>query len=216
MMADDMPGGIAYSFGISYDPSWDLDMCKRGYEVFMYDHTVDCPLGGDGNLEHMHFSKRGIANRVQTDELCTLKYFINENGHENEDNLILKMDVEGAEWGFLEMVASEELAKFRQIVMELHGMNCIDERDRNIRISGLSKLLETHRAIHLHANNWGGHLSLGNHVFPNTWEITYARKDLVGDICDCVCLPIDIDAPCNSSRPEINIGDWNCEFKVGR
>ena len=29
--------GVAYSFGINNDVSWDSDMATRGYEIFMYD-----------------------------------------------------------------------------------------------------------------------------------------------------------------------------------
>lgn len=32
---------IAYSFGINDDVSWDKAMASRGYDVFMYDHTID-------------------------------------------------------------------------------------------------------------------------------------------------------------------------------
>jgi hypothetical protein len=30
----------AYSFGIDNDVSWDLDMARRGIDVFMFDHTI--------------------------------------------------------------------------------------------------------------------------------------------------------------------------------
>lgn len=33
--------GVAYSFGINDDVSWDTDMVNRGYEIFMYDPTID-------------------------------------------------------------------------------------------------------------------------------------------------------------------------------
>ena len=35
IMADDLRGSVAYSFGISDDPSWDLAMAEHGYSVYV-------------------------------------------------------------------------------------------------------------------------------------------------------------------------------------
>ena len=97
VMIDDLPGGIAYSFGIGGDVSWDKDMAGRGYDVFMYDHTIDrLPE----NNPRFHWSKLGISDGMTHDgRLKSLEELIASNGHEGKHNMILKMDVEGAEWG---------------------------------------------------------------------------------------------------------------------
>ena len=41
LLDDFHEGSIAYSFGISTDVTWDKEMASRGYDVFMYDHTID-------------------------------------------------------------------------------------------------------------------------------------------------------------------------------
>lgn len=51
-------GGIAYSFGLNDDVSWDSDMAARGYEIFMYDPTID---GLPQENERFHFFKAGIG-----------------------------------------------------------------------------------------------------------------------------------------------------------
>lgn len=49
---------IAYSFGISDDVSWDLQMVNLGYEVYQYDHTIDAlPIQN----KHFHYKKIGIV-----------------------------------------------------------------------------------------------------------------------------------------------------------
>ena len=58
VMLDDLPGGVAYSFGINDDVSWDDDMASYGYEVYMYDHTIDALPYVKGAF---HFFKKGIA-----------------------------------------------------------------------------------------------------------------------------------------------------------
>lgn len=215
VMADDMPGGIAYSFGISDDPSWDLDMCGRGYEVFMYDHTVACPEQVFSHSDRLHFFKVGIADKCPDDTLKTLEALIKENGHENENDMILKMDVEGAEWGFLAMTESKILNKFRQIVLELHIMNPMEGYRKEQVLQGMEKLYCTHRLIHVHGNNWGGFMQTVSHKIPDTWEVTYVRKDLVGELERHACLPMALDNVCHEKKEEIVLGDWNKDFKIG-
>lgn len=41
LMLNVFHGNIAYSFGINDDVSWDEDVANRGYEVYLYDHTID-------------------------------------------------------------------------------------------------------------------------------------------------------------------------------
>ncbi|MBQ4430570.1 MAG: hypothetical protein II877_03625, partial [Synergistaceae bacterium] len=97
VMLDDFGGGIAYSFGIAGDVSWDKDMASRGYDVYMYDHTID---GLPEDNPRFHWSKLGISDGMTHDgRLKSLEELIASNGHEGKHNMILKMDVEGAEWG---------------------------------------------------------------------------------------------------------------------
>ena len=120
--------GIAYSFGINDDVSWDWNMVQRGYDVFMYDPTIDSL---PHNHEKFHFFKEGILGiEIKEQRLNTLENFIKRNGHENKSNMILKMDVEGAEWSFLATVTSEILSKFDQMVFEFHDM--IKPKDQSL------------------------------------------------------------------------------------
>ena len=78
---------IAYSFGISNDVSWDLDMVARGYEIFMYDPTINALP--QENVK-FHFFKEGIADaEIKDENLNTLESFIQRNGHGNKENMIL-------------------------------------------------------------------------------------------------------------------------------
>lgn len=209
VMADDLTGEVAYSFGIGDNPSWDLMMTQYGYDVYMYDHTISKSQLVDCCSEKMHFFKKGISDSIETDELKNLEDYLRENKHEEKENMILKMDVEGAEWGFLEKVSADTLMKFSQIVFEFHDINTLDEILKKKIVNGLHKLYLTHRVIHVHGNNWGGSISYSGRIFPDAWEVTYLRKDLVGDIKEKVVLPLAIDYPCNPSKLDISLGDWN-------
>ena len=74
VMIDDFTSQrIAYSFGISDDVSWDKDMASRGYDVFMYDHTiVRVP---EENIK-FHWKKIGISQLDNSENCKSLKFII--------------------------------------------------------------------------------------------------------------------------------------------
>lgn len=206
-------GGIAYSFGIGDDVSWDLDMAARGYDVFMYDPTIDrLPQ----NHERFHFFKEGILGiEVKEKSMNTLENFIRLNGHEDKENMILKMDVEGAEWSFLSTVSPELLSKFDQIVFEFHDMlRPKDQSVMNATLACIKKINRTHSLVHLHASNCDSFLILDDKVlFPNVLELTYVKTSnykLVED--ENIFLPISLDAPNNKGGPDVPLGFWNKKF----
>ena len=97
LMLDDfyVSDQVAYSFGISDDTTWDADMANRGYEIYMYDHTIKML---PEERKEFHWKKKGMADSVDYDNeiFGTISDFIKENGHAAQNNMILKMDVEGA------------------------------------------------------------------------------------------------------------------------
>ena len=201
---------IAYSFGISNEISWDADMARRGYDVFMYDMTIDkLPYEN----EKFHFFKEGIGGvKDETKLLDTLENFIARNGHENNSNMILKMDVEGAEWNFLETVSSETLNKFDQIVFEFHGIispKTPAEMERIINL--IDKINATHTLVHLHGNNHGNYMYVDNVGNIPFWlELTYLRNEThIFYDDEAILLPIVFDSPNTPIVPDIPLGYWN-------
>ena len=197
---------IAYSFGIYDDVSWDKGMASHGYDVFMYDHTID---GLPEENPRFHWSKLGIADGIiQDDRLKTLDELIKQNNHEGKRNMILKMDVEKAEWGFIDMVSTETLSRFTQILIEFHGINEPDLQPRIL--AALRKLNITHKPVHIHGQNIGHYVSLGEQTFCNQIEVSYVRRDkyALDDDYD-VLLPLPIDMPALLHIPEARLGYWN-------
>lgn len=204
--------GIAYSFGISTDVTWDNDMANCGYQIFMYDMTIDdLPK----YRPEFHFFKEGIGGKKDPiNRLDTLENFIARNGHQNRRNVILKMDVEGAEWDFLETVKSETLNQFDQIIFEFHGLVLGMNVVKSGRfISCLRKLNQTHQAIHVHGHNGDAAIKLEEMIFPNELEVTYANRANYNFYDDEVILPHPLDRPNGGWMPEYILGDWNSRFK---
>ena len=210
IMLDDFHGSkIAYSFGICDDVRWDKDMTSRGYDVFMYDHTIE-------NLpeenSRFHWQKLGIIDgKTQDERLKTLEYLLEQNHHENEKNMILKMDVEGAEWGFLQSVSSDVLKQFDQITFELH--NLINPENPELLLEALRKINKTHQLIHLHGNNFSDYINVGGKNFARAAEASYVLREKYnfsgnydGE------LPLTIDNPDTDFLPEIISGLWNSDM----
>ncbi len=200
---------IAYSFGIADDVSWDKDMADRGFDIFMFDHTIDAlPFSND----RFHFVKKGIADSSEYDrkQFGDLAEILKENGHNTIDDMILKMDVEGAEYGFINSTGSNYLALFDQIVLEFH--NLLSAKGCNERLDALKKIITTHLPIHVHANNMGDVLYLDDLVFADCLEVTFINKNKYSGFLDkmeSTDLPIADDMPCWREVDEIRLGNWN-------
>jgi hypothetical protein len=89
------PGQKVFSYGLSWNIAYELDFAKRGQTVFMFDHTIDAL-----SVDHPNFrwAKEGIAaNAVPELLLSTLADHVARYAPDGRD-MILKLDVEGAEW----------------------------------------------------------------------------------------------------------------------
>lgn len=198
----------AYSFGISNDVSWDEDIARLGIDVFMYDHTIkELPK----LHPRFHFFKTGVTGNPSEEGLKTLRTLIAENGHQNSNNLILKMDIEGHEWSVIEETPGVVLDQFAQIVIELHGLNPSGPVESVKQIaSALKKLNQTHQSIHVHANGYCDISHLGEWTLPHILEVTYVRRSDYGDrFCpNTRTFPTMLDQPTFHWLPDIYLGKF--------
>lgn len=199
---------IAYSFGISNDVSWDLDIAKLGIPVYMYDHTIsNLPM----EHKNFHWKQIGICGNETHANLQQMGELLQENKHTEHQNIILKMDVEGAEWDFLNNVSIDILSQFSQIVFEFHGF--LKPEHTYAIYTALKKLNITHQAIYCHANNHGGcpyiYSSKQKLILPKALEVTYLRKNDWQFEESTRIFPGELDRPCNKKRPDIKLGRWN-------
>lgn len=193
----------AYSFGVGHDISWDAAIAARGIDVWLYDHTVSPPAALPPRCR---FVRKGIAGTSAGPDERTLAELVRENGHAGSRDLLLKLDVEGAEWGVLESASEPLLCQFQQIVVEFHGLADGVGGDRHEKIIAvLDKLARTHQCVHVHGNCDQPPLWLGDLVVPDVAEVTYVRRsDVEGRIGSVVrSLPMELDAPNNPGWPEI-------------
>ena len=194
---------IAYSFGINDDVSWDKDMANNGYQVYQYDHTIESL---PENHPNFHWEKIGLTGLNETDKLKKLDTLLTKNGHENTNGMLLKMDVEGAEWNFFNFCDQQTLDKFDQIVVELHDLN--DFKNSEQKLSGLKKLTNNHIVVHIHGNNHSRVDFCGDIITPNVLELTLVKKDKFPENTINDIFLERIDMANRSNTPDILIGKW--------
>lgn len=177
VMLDDFTGvEAAYSFGIHDDVSWDLEIAGRGIDVFQYDHTIGAL---PENNPRFHWERCGIgASADAALPLTTLLDALVNNGHAQARELILKCDIEDAEWDVFGSTDPECLAQFRQIVVEFHWLQTVVEPSRYHKmLRAVSALTVYHQPIHVHANNYASMAFISGLPVPTVLEVTFVRKD---------------------------------------
>lgn len=103
-----------------------------------------------------------------------------EQKSKSKKDLILQMDIEGAEYEVILDIAKENLNKFRILVIEFHQMSLLLDKHAFRYIKQVfQKILENFEVIHIHPNNCLPVLKFGKYDVPPVLEFTFLRKDRV-------------------------------------
>jgi hypothetical protein len=163
------PIDTAYSYGVGINDDWGCDVSQR-YHVSVQQY--DCfdsarPTCSGGRFV---FHNECVGNRTGyrgSRFFDTLENQIRKNSDTSRParrslparsslgrdggeggRLVIKMDIEGAEWDSLLAAPDELLASIPQIAMEMHGFD-----DPKI-VEALRKLKRNFYLVNLHFNNW--------------------------------------------------------------
>jgi hypothetical protein len=111
------------------------------------------------------------------------------------DNIFVKMDIEGGEIPWIKSLSDDQMNKFEQIVMEFHSPFSNNE------IDVFDKINRNHYLIHFHGNNCCGVRNHNNVDIPNVFECTYLHKKYFTDIpelnTDLIPSHLDMKNTCN-------------------
>lgn len=211
VMLDDFEGiaGV-YSMGIGREISWDLAMAQLRLPVFQFDHSIDKlpyfhPL--------FHFEKKRIGARANAaDGTESIDSIVRRHGHENKD-LILKIDVELAEWDILAKIDPEVLRNFRQIAIEIHGFTMLlpDKGWIERATRAIGNLTRFHKVVHVHANTTSRLFCSDNLVIPDMLEFTLAREDAYSLRESYEFFPGPLDRPNDPLCRDISLGTFRYE-----
>ncbi len=124
--------------------------------------------------------------------------------HEPPGDLLLQMDIEGVEYRNLLRTPNEILARFRVIVLEVHGLRRMLEADvlRQVISPFFDKLATMFTVVHAHPNNCCGDFGLPESDIrvPNVLELTLVRNDRFIPGAGSVLLPHPLDVSRNVPR----------------
>jgi Methyltransferase FkbM domain len=200
LLPDDLDGVAALvSPGVSAECRFDREIAERGIDVYMADASVDGP-----NISHprFHFEKKFLGHRID-DLYTTAEAFCASIPRCEGKDLIMQMDIEGAEYRIIHSMNSDLLKRFRIIVIEFHALNQLFANySFQFLKTAFEKLLENHSVVHIHPNNCLPTVSAGGFDIPPVMEFTFYRKDraqfspAVGRI-----FPHRLDADCVVENP---------------
>ncbi len=198
---------IAYSLGVENDVSWDMEMARRGYQVFQYDHSISKLPDKHSNF---HFRKLGITGETQVSRpYSSLSAQVKANKHEDKQNMILKMDIEGHEWSVFNDIPEETILQFSQILVEVHGLKEIEKLvGQRPLITAAERLEKTHQVVHVHGNNNSALRILGGYPVPLTMELTLLRRDVCAFNPCTRTFPTELDQPNNPNYSEHMLGTF--------
>jgi hypothetical protein len=183
LLPDDLDGiGACFSPGVAETCTFELDLANRGIRSFLADFSVAAPPVSNPLFS---FEKLYIGPETDGEMFISLPDWVESKNVEKSD-LILQMDIEGAEWQVLEATPTNILQKFRIIVIELHNL---DEMMSNMisiqRVEAIfKKLISGFIPVHLHPNNCCPSLRFRGVEIPSVLEVTFLRKDRYGIYID--------------------------------
>lgn len=187
------------SAGVGGDESFTRDFIEK-YNMnennsFAFDGTID--NFPSGYTDKIQYFKKNIGS-INDDNNTNLSFLTDKF-----NNIFLKMDIEGGEYQWLMNLDVNQLNKFKQIVIEVHGiMNNAYYTPYMDKLLFLQKLKTYFYLIHAHGNNCC-------YVFsgiPGVIELTYVNKSYFQPKLNTTPLPIaGLDYRNLDDRPEIDL-----------
>lgn len=163
---------------------------------FMCDYTSDISKLRTPIITGMQFFEKKWLDVTGSDDAIDLNDWVTKNTTDGND-LILQMDIEGAEYRNLLNLRPDVLKRFRMIVIELHGLRHLGHHSflNGIFSETLKKINYEFICVHAHPNNCCGTTSYGDWIVPNVMEFTFLRKDRIKTDKIPLALPHIKDVP---------------------
>ena len=230
LLPDDLKGITAcFSPGVSTQVAFDQDIMNRGITSYLADASVtfdSIDLSGDFHFTEKHIGVKDSNPRLDKllrkyPQMCLDTWI---NSHKVKGDLLLQMDIEGAEYMVLDGLPLETLERFRVMAIEFHGLKKILPLVDNNLLPPLmygrgeimhrvfKKLAQSFSVVHIHPNNnTSRYLYLGKYQVPKLLEITFLRKDRISKSSPAKLFPHPLDRKNNEDRPDIVLSE--CWYK---
>ena len=179
LVPNDLEGiKTCFSPGVDAESSFEIDCINRGMQVYLADNSIEKP-----NIDSTRYQYKFIKKHIGTtsnDDFITLAKWVSESKINLEEDLLLQMDIEGAEYHTLLTTDDKLLKRFRIILIEFHYLEKLWDKDFfSIADAVFKKLLSTHTCVHIHPNNCSGIHKYKGVKIPNVLEFSFIRNDRI-------------------------------------
>jgi hypothetical protein len=189
-----------FSYGIGDNISFDEDyvLLTNGI-AHCYDHTIDYSFFEKNS--NIIFYNEGLSGKKTEN---TNNFLAHYRFLKLTKKVLLKIDVEGAEYEFFE---NTDLYEFSNIVncitIEFHNLQ--DDNVRNLFFKIIKKLNIYFYICHLHGNSDNEFFQLNGFDFPKLLEITFINKKITTLVkIDKNKYPSNLDFPNSNNGQELN------------
>ena len=196
LLPDDFDGIAAcLSPGVSNECGFDLAMAERGIPVILADASV----AGTPTAHPLFSFIPKFLDVVPSARTVTIEELARPTP---AGDLVLQMDIEGAEYRVLTSISDDLLRRVRIAVVEFHELDQMFSRFGYSAIaSAFARLSQHHSVVHIHPNNNSASVRRGNFSVPPMMEFTFYRRDRFTPSEARVSYPHPLDACCVPAKP---------------
>ena len=199
LLPDDLSNiSACFSPGVDVTSKFEEELAERySIKSFMADFSVDKPPVAN---KLFHFDKKFLGN-INDEKFIRLEDWVKRNTNDNSD-LILQMDIEGAEYKVIIDTPREVFKKFRIMEIEFHSLDMIFNKNAfKIVEAVFDKLSIDFTVAHIHPNNSRPIINKNSLDIRELLEFTFLRNDRVVQSDETLSFPHALDEQCVPHRP---------------
>lgn len=220
LIPDDLQGIRAcFSPGVNNTKSFEDELAiTYGIACHLCDYTSDLEALETPLIEFMQTFRKKWLDIDHGQDSITLDEWVEEECPDPEGDLLLQMDIEGAEYRNLLACKQSTLNRFRIIAIELHRLDSANDSEEFENELGplLRRLDNSHICVHAHPNNCCGEVTIEGSglVIPRVIELTFLRRDRLNQgqpgasYQPLLPQPLDLDRNVKELPPLLLEGDW--------
>jgi len=178
VIPDDLVG-ISYCFSPGSDLLWEFEReIGERYQITSY--ICDSLIKKPNDLSEMQVFKDAWLGPSTGGNFISFADWIHESIDVSRgEDLLLQIDIEGAEYLALLALPDDMLLKFRVIIMEGHSLDALMNRFsfEEFLAPVFRRLARDYDLVYLHGNNCCGLWNYRGFTYPRIAEFTWHRKD---------------------------------------
>jgi hypothetical protein len=174
---------------------FEYDLAEKGINCFMADYSVEKPP-----LSHKKFQfEKKFIGTENNEMYIKFEDWFRKNSNPSED-YILKIDIESDEYKILPLISTENLSKFRIILLEIHDFsNVITPMGFSLIKLIFDKIQKNHTIVHINPNNVSPSIKFSKRIeLYDLLEITLLRNDRITKKKEQLIFPNPLDSKNNN------------------